>query len=56
MDHEALMLQAYILNMMVHGGKTALKTEKLYNGKNEQAAIVKRIICLSQILSQLKYN
>jgi hypothetical protein len=56
MVHEALMLQAYILNMMEHGGKTVLKTEKSHNGKNEQAATVKRIIYLSQILSQPKYN
>ena len=47
MDHEALMLQAYILNMMEHDGTMALKTEKSHNGKNEQAATVKRIICLS---------
>jgi hypothetical protein len=41
---------------MEHGGKTALETEKSYNGKNGQAATVKRIIFLSQILSQPKYN
>jgi hypothetical protein len=56
MDHEALMLQAYILNMMEHDGMMALKTEKSHNGKNEQAATVKMIICFSRILSQPKYN
>jgi hypothetical protein len=55
MVHESLMLQAYILNMMEYDGKTALKTEKSQNGKNEQAATVKRIICLSRILSQSEY-